>query len=254
MNLPELDESAFRPLIEHLSKHNIPINKYRQKVGIGRSQCFGLVRKRSLSPDLSRCSWLDAKLHHLLIKFGLLNLPEGFTYTSIQVNDSFLCKTHKDKHNVGQSYIVGFGNYTGGELVLKQPDDTLYNIRHRPVLFNGSETEHYTKEFEGRRWTLVYHTIVAPAKFPLLRKLSDYEAVALNGTYVIAWYREGEPTVYLSKHSGLPHPLKGRKKRKPEQVLEPQDPSLTPAQNLMLRAKRVQEPEASHSESLSDGE
>jgi hypothetical protein len=245
IELPELDASAFNSLIGHLTKRQIPMNRYRKGVGDGRSQCYGMVRKRSMPPDLSRCSWEDPQLHYLLMKFALTNLPPDFTFTSVQVNDSYKCAAHKDKHNQGDSYIVGFGNYTGGELVLHQEGSLgvskqEYNIRHRPLLFDGSKIEHETKDFEGRRWTIVFHTLVSPPKFPMLRKLSDYEAVTKDGTYVIAWYKEGEPTQYLSKKNGLPHPLKGRKVKKPEALDEPSDPNLTPAQNLMLR-NRVKE-------------
>ena len=173
------------------------------------------------------------------MKFALVNMPLGFTFTSIQVNDSYKCAAHKDKHNVGNSYIVGFGNYTGGELVLHQGGglSQSYQIRHRPILFDGSKIEHETKDWEGRRWTIVFHTLESPKKFPMIRKLSDYEAVTKDGTYVIAWYKEGEPTQYLSKKNGLPHPLKGRKVKKPEAALLEDDPNLTTAQNLMLRSK-----------------
>ena len=234
MELPELDGAAFQPLIEHLTKTNIPVNKFRKGAGIGRSQCFGMVRKRSLAPDLSRCSWIDPRLHYLLMKFALMHMPPGFTFTSIQVNDSYTCEAHFDKHNVGNSYIVAFGPFTGGELVLKNPTDRGYNIRHRPLLFDGSVVEHYTKEFVGRRWSIVFHTLVPPAKFPMIRKLDDYEAVFRDGSWVIAWRREGESTVYLSKKNGLPHPLKGRKK--PVVAAPVEDARFTPAQNLMLRA------------------
>lgn len=236
IELPEIDASAFQPLLDHLSKHNIPINKYRRGVGVGRSQAFGMVRKRSLAPDLSRCSWLDPRLHYLLMKFGLMHLPHDFTFTSVQVNANYSCAPHFDKHNTGNSFIVAFGGYTGGELVLKEGQDKEYNIRHRPLLFNGSQIEHYTKEWTGNRYSIVYHTLVPPAKFPMIRKLSDYEAVLKDGQYVIAWYREGEPTKYLSKKDGLDHPLKGRKKTAPVVELA-YDFTRTEAQNLMLRAR-----------------
>jgi hypothetical protein len=53
---------------------------------------------------------------------------------------------------------------------------------------------------------------------------------------VIAWYKAGEPTQYLSKKNGLPHPLKGRKVKKPE-VEPPNDPRFTQVQNLMLNSR-----------------
>jgi len=193
-----------------------------------------------MAPDLSRQSWLDPELHNLLIRFAALHVPIPFT--SIQVNANFCCAQHKDTHNQGDSYIVGFGNYTGGELVLKTPDDVLYNINKRPLLFNGSEIEHYTKEFTGNRWTIVFHTLVAPAKFPCVTKLSDYEAVVVDGVWCIAWRREGLPTVYLNKKNGLPHPLKGRKTKKVVEEISEDDPNLNGPQNLMLLARKRDTP------------
>jgi hypothetical protein len=243
MELPELDASAFQPLIDHLSKKNIAMNKYRKNSGLGRSVTFGMVRKRSMAPDLARNSWMDARLHYLLMKFALVNLPPDFTFTSIQVNESYKCEAHFDKHNRGNSYIVAFGSFTEGELVLKEVGgDKAYNIRHRPVLFDGSLTEHYTKEFTGRRWSIVYHTLVSPPKFPMVRQLSDYEAVVRDGTWVIAWHKTGEPTVYLSKKNGLDHPLKGRKKEKPVKPLV-EDFGMSEAQNFMIQHIRDREEE-----------
>jgi hypothetical protein len=252
-SLPELDASAFHQLLEHLSKKNIQMNKYRRGVGIGRSQCFGMVRKRSLSPDLSRQSWIDPRLHYLLMKFALVNLPPDFTFTSIQVNDSYMCEAHFDKHNRGNSYIVAFGSYTGGELVLKGADgDTDYNIRHRPMLFDGSKIEHFTREFTGKRYSLVYHTLVPPIKFPMIRQLSDYEAVVKDGVWVIAWYKPGEPTQYISKKNGLPHPLRGRKKEKP---LKPmiEDSGLSEVQNFMVQHMKDREEEENWENEEQDG-
>lgn len=248
-SLPEIDESAFKDLREHLINNNIPINRYRKSVGDGRSQCYGMVRKRSMPPDLSRCSWCDPRLHYLLMLFARMYVPIKFT--SIQVNDSLLCLPHKDIHNVGESFIVAFGDFTDGELVLNLPDGKKeLNIRHRPVLFDGSKIEHSVKEFKGRRWSIVYHTLEVPKKLPMIRSLTDYDAVVRNGQYVIAFYKPGEPVEYLSKKNGLPHPLKGRKKAaKPivqEKILK--NPLLTLAQNLMLDAHESSEEDSEFSE------
>ena len=245
MNLPEVDESAFKELREHLTKHNIPINRYRKSVGDGRSQAFGMVRKRSMAPDLSRNSWCDPRLHYLLMLFARLyvNIP----FTSVQVNDCLPCHPHRDIHNVGDSYIVAFGDYTGGELVFHLPRTggegeacvplkQEHNIRHRPMLFNGREIEHSVNAFVGRRWSLVYHTIEVPKKFPMIRSLNDYDAVVRGGQYVIAFYKPGEPTEYLSKKNGLPHPLKNRVKKVAPEPPAPKNPNFNAAQNLMLDA------------------
>jgi len=230
--LQELDESAFAPLLEHLSANKVAINKYRTKVGPGRSQCFGMVRKRSMAPDLSRQSWMDPKMHWLLMRFALDYLPCTFRFTSIQVNENYKCAEHKDIHNDGLSYIVGFGQYTGGDLMFPETKQR-FNIRHRPMLFNGSNILHSTDDWTGCRYSFVYHTLVSPPKFPMVRMLMDYPAMLLKGEWVIQVLNiPGQETTYLKKGHGLPHPLKGRKKKAITE-LTPQDPSLTEAQNLL---------------------
>ena len=239
MELQELDPSAFSALVSHLSQHNIPMNRYRKGVGDGRSQCYGIVRKRSLAPDLSRNSWIDPKLHYLLMLFARQHVAIDFT--SIQVNDSLKCARHRDAHNVGDSYIVAFGDYQGGDLILHKVEGTVqHNIKHRPLLFDGGKIDHETADFTGRRWSLVFHTQESPKKFPAIYTLKNYEAVWRDGLYVIAFYRDGLSTEYLSKKNGLPHPLKNRKKPKivPEVTF---DPNLTPAQNLILSAQNMRQ-------------
>lgn len=233
MELSELDSSAFNELLNHLASKKIHMNRYRNNSGLGRSQCFGIVRKRSQAPDLSRQSWKDAKLHYLLMKFARDNV--SIPFTSIQVNENYATKSHKDKHNVGDSYIVAFGNYTGGELVLNDTKKE-YNIRHRPLLFNGAEIEHSTNDFIGMRYSLVFHTCEAPVAHPQIRQLSDYQAMVYNGEWVICWYKQGEPCVYLTSKVGLDHPLTGRKKKVIEEPKPLLNPNMTLAQNLLLSA------------------
>ena len=231
MQLQELDGSAFTDILAHLDGKRIGINTYRMGVGIGRSQCFGMVRKRSMPPDLSRQSWMDPRLHYLLMQFALNHVTVPFT--SIQINENYKCAAHKDKHNDGISYIIGFGNYTGGELCLDLSGGVQkFNIRHRPMLFNGAETLHSTDEWVGSRYSLVFHTLVSPSKFPMVARLCYYEACVIGGIWKIKMEIPGQEVRYLFGKNGLDHPLKGRK-RKVETALIPTDPSLTPAQNLL---------------------
>jgi hypothetical protein len=207
-----LPDKAFEDIEAHLRKKPITLNHYRTKVGDGRSQAWGLVRKRSLAPNLSRQSWVDAKLHHLLMTFAEKYVPVSFT--SVQVNDSYSCNPHKDINNTGLSYIVGFGDYTGGLLKLHlEPTPVEIDIRV-PHLFNGSEILHSTTPFEGKRYSLVFHTIVAPERFPLVVSLSQFKAVEKEGKWVIEYTDESGLVSYLTGKNGLPHPLRGRKKTK----------------------------------------
>jgi len=86
----------------------------------------------------------------------------NFKFTSIQVNDNHKSSRHKDGNNVGKSYIIALGDYTGGELRLYNPDGKGYkdiNIKGRFATFNGSELEHETLPFKGTRYSLVYYSV-----------------------------------------------------------------------------------------------
>ena len=177
---------------EYLLTHPLYVNKYRPNVGVGKSQCFGIVRKRSLPPDISRQSWLHPKLHALLTSF-----PCPVPYTSVQVNDSLTCLPHKDKNNVGDSYIIGFGDYTGGELILHTEPEQRIDIR-KGFIFNGSEITHSTAPFTGRRFSLVYHTQVGASSLDSYKVEND------------VLMKLGVP---ITKKDGIPHPLRGRTRK-----------------------------------------
>jgi hypothetical protein len=175
------------------------------------------------------------------MKIALTCLPHDFSYTSAQLIRGI---GKLDTHNKGKSYMVRFGSYTEGELVLKEEQDKEYNIRHRPIVFDLSETEYYFKEAKGDVWTLVFYTITS--KYPPVKSLKDYDAVCESGKWSIAMYRKGEQTVYLSKKSGLPLPLTKKKQdektsfvgsvkaKKPSGPVD--DPRFSAVQNLMMRS------------------
>lgn len=87
----------------------------------------------------------------------------SFKFSSIQINKDQKTIKHKDGRNVGKSYIIGLGDYTGGEVRLYNPDGKGYkdiNIKNRWATFNGSELEHETTPFKGTRYSLVFYNIV----------------------------------------------------------------------------------------------
>ena len=201
-----LREEDFQDIYNELKKTPIPKNAYRANIGATRttpqrSQCHGLVRKRSLPMSLSRQSWCYPRLYRALLEFGRLYCPIQFT--SIQVNYNTVSEIHKDKHNEGPTWIVAFGNFEGGELGiyhLGEPE-RLIDIRHHPFLFNGSGTPHASKPFRGERISLVYHSQYQRV-FPGNHSLNDYTFDAEG--YVVWQGRR------LTKDNGLPHPLQVR--------------------------------------------
>ena len=77
-----------------------------------------------------------------------------FKYDSITLNHNLKCEAHKDGNNVGESIIVGFGNYENGNLNIEGES---IDIKYKPYKFNGSEKTHYTEEWTGDRWSAVFY-------------------------------------------------------------------------------------------------
>src|SRR6056300_721462 len=86
----------------------------------------------------------------------------GFEFTSIVINKNHMARLHKDKNNIGESYIIALGDYTGGELRVWNTDKTAFadhDIKNKWLRFNGAEHFHETLPFEGERYSIVYYTV-----------------------------------------------------------------------------------------------
>ena len=82
-----------------------------------------------------------------------------YRFDAVTINKNHAAAKHIDRQNKGHSYIIGLGNYTGGELVFtdkKSPHYGSHNIKNRWLKFTG-DTEHYVKPFTGQRYTLVFY-------------------------------------------------------------------------------------------------
>jgi len=202
--LSPVPQEDLKDIRSYLSSHNLGVNKYRVRVGEGVSQCFGIVGKRCLPPDLSRQSWLHPELHHYLMKFAEKHVPIPFT--SIQVNCNYTCAPHKDLGNTGDSYIIAFGPYCGGPLHIEGMD---YDIYYRGLLFDGSKLTHSTKPWFGYRYSLVFHTLAPLQRWNMIMpSIHDYKTVIQDGYWKIQTI---DGSLLWKKH-GLPHPLKNKKK------------------------------------------
>ena len=108
---------------------------------------------------------------------------EHFPWTTINVNRNIECKNHIDKNNLGDSIIVGLGDYCGGEFVVKKGDlptnfvgspppkvptyreDTKYDIKGNFVRFCGKTQYHSTEPFKGERYSIVYFSMFTQERF-----------------------------------------------------------------------------------------
>lgn len=198
-----IPKEAFDAIYQELKRKPLERNDYRLKSGSGVSQSFGIVNKRSLPPDYSRQSWLRPYLHKLLWEFGERYVDISFN--SITVNMNYQAGKHRDKNNKGESFLVAFGDYTGGRLLIHEGDlSGAHDIQYKPIKTDFSKVLHSVEEFDGERFSLVYYTFARKGVVPQLPPCSIREE---NGQY---WFYRGEQKI--TKKNGLPHPLRGRKK------------------------------------------
>ncbi len=119
------------------------------------SMTFGYVN-RPYHGYVQAKSNTDYPMVHQYLKDYIKSIDPNFKYNSITLNKNILCKPHKDRGNIGNSLIIGCGNYTGGNLVV---DDIEYDIKGKPLIFDGSNQIHYNKDFKGDRYTVIYYNV-----------------------------------------------------------------------------------------------
>lgn len=162
--IAEVASSDLLALTQELTRVIVPVNYDRVQAGKGRSQAFGIIRRWSYRPHLSRNTWMRPKLWQLLLDYAAKHV--AIPWDGCTVNDSYLSAPHRDKGNQGQSYTISFGDFTGGELCLEQGDSHVaIDTKNKGYLFDGSTQTHWTAPFEGRRFCLVFYSIVWPTKF-----------------------------------------------------------------------------------------
>lgn len=149
------DDDIIKKLESILASSNLLVNKKRLNGGIGISQTFGKYRVRKrMGLFESKNNAKYPELYSILLdfynKFVKEHMPE---YTSIQVNKNYKTLPHIDKNNAGISYIVGLGNYKGGNLIV---NSYKHDIHYKPLMFDGKKWIHYTDDYIGDRYSLVF--------------------------------------------------------------------------------------------------
>lgn len=199
--MPSIPTAAFQPIIDELVRRPLETNKYRLKSGDGKSQAFGLVNRRSLPADYSRLCWQRPYLYKLLLDFAekYVSIP----FTSITVNQNYKARAHKDKGNIGQSFLVAFGTFTGGNLKIHEGDLSGSHDVRTPLITDFSKVLHEVEPFEGDRYSLVFYTL-EPRNFEGYVTPPPPSVVQVGNKYL---FKRGDEII----KGGLPHPLKGRK-------------------------------------------
>ena len=158
--LPLLKEMAKSKTLPHVSADDI-LQKlesivFPKKNGIGaQSFTLGLV---STYNELLRSK--ASSNHWDLFEMLMVWMEQEYRkeldvhYSSICVNKNFACQKHHELNNKNLSYIIGMGNYSGGELNI---DGTAYDIKN--TLFTlDNKLQHYIQPFIGTFYTITYFT------------------------------------------------------------------------------------------------
>jgi hypothetical protein len=105
----------------------------------------------------------NPELLQLFKEFSKNHFP-FFEWDQVQINYlpcGCRMKEHLDKKNVGDSVLVCFGDYKGGDAYVKNKNDrnyTIYDPRICPFIFNGAERKHGVSTVtQGERYSLVFY-------------------------------------------------------------------------------------------------
>ena len=156
--LQKYDKELFEPLLALLAKKKLPVHKGRcNRRGFPegqRSAALGVVRGRFNGVvGLSYFSKRNPLLYNEIMRIGKIISP--FPFRTIHLNSNITCPKHKDSKNTGKSLLISFGDYTGGNIMV---EGTMYDAKYTPVIFNGSELEHWnTDDLVGTKYSLVLY-------------------------------------------------------------------------------------------------
>jgi len=154
--LPIVSKTEFEELFQKLEKISIPFKQgrsSRMNFPKHRATIFGTTKGRFNGKiDLSVHSKKYPEIYAEILRIGKIICP--FDFSTIYLNKNVICPKHKDDNNVGDSLLVSFGDYSGGNIVI---DDIVYDANCCPIVFNGAELEHYnTDDLVGTKYSLVF--------------------------------------------------------------------------------------------------
>ena len=145
-------------MLKILQDIKIPVNKTRKNVGNNPKSIVLGTQKILYGGGFgkSRHNEKFASLLKSIRSFSKKYIP-NYKWEAVTINDSHRATKHRDRNNTKFSYIIGLGNYTGGELTFTEgPLKGKHSIKNKFLKFQGS-FEHKVEAFKGKRYTLVFY-------------------------------------------------------------------------------------------------
>jgi len=119
------------------------------------------IKREYIEPAFDRNNPELVKLLELLLNHHFPDIG----YNTLQLNHNAQMGAHKDSNNKGSGFIIGIGNYHGGEIAIDKlgkknnKDETAdyidYDIRRKALAFDGANHLHKVRPFTGTRITIV---------------------------------------------------------------------------------------------------
>jgi hypothetical protein len=158
-NYLELNPNCLKSLYENTRGKN---NYHARKIGAlnqreARGATAGVVIYRG-ELQISKLSLEHPDLDELLIKFMKQHNPK-FIFNSVYITKNCVSKPHVDAGNIDTSIIVTIGTFTGGGLYVIQDNlqTILFDIKTQSLQLDGRRHPHYTQEFSGTRYSLIFY-------------------------------------------------------------------------------------------------
>ena len=94
---------------------------------------------------------------HILLRRLIKEKDPSFKYTTITINKNVRTEYHIDKNNIGKSFGLSLGDFTGGGIEIKYDDNKtkFLDTHNKLILFDG-HLEHRTLPYKGNRYSLTY--------------------------------------------------------------------------------------------------
>ena len=181
------DPAVFNDLLTAYKAATIPLYYERKNSGSGRSQSIGILPRRNYGVGESRNNEKYKDILREARKLAKVVCPD-LNYTTIMLNVNYEATPHRDKNNDGESCVVAFGDYEGGEL---EANGNLYSLRYRSLHFRAADTTHSVKPItSGTRYSVVFFRPRFPREF--VKKYGS--TLTYDELYNLIPDREGRPT------------------------------------------------------------
>lgn len=131
---------------------------WRKRMGAGERE-YCPIKKMYKTKMMMENPWLL----DMFKEYSSNHFP-NFEWTEITINhmpEGTRIRQHLDKINVGDSILIAYGDYKGGNTYVKNKNDRnyeIYDARLEPIKFNGAERKHgVTTITKGERFSLVFY-------------------------------------------------------------------------------------------------